>query len=79
VDATGSPGRLFFVSGALCLVLVGAMLTVYGTWLIATVGNEFEPRGSVGVAAVILGLTIAVAGAVTLAAALRRRRPPMID
>jgi hypothetical protein len=34
------------------LLLLSLLVGTYGVWLIATVGEEFEPRGSVGVACV---------------------------
>jgi hypothetical protein len=36
---------------ALVLGLLAAMLAAYGAWLLLTLGGEFAPRGTVGLAA----------------------------
>lgn len=61
-------GHMRLAAGTI-LLLLSLLVGTYDVWLIATVGQEFEPRGSVGVAcvvgaAVVFGLS---------ALALRRR------
>ncbi|HEX9415585.1 MAG TPA: hypothetical protein VF895_02630 [Gaiellaceae bacterium] len=47
---------------AVVLLLIGALAARWGLVLLWTVGNEFEPRGTVGIVLVVVGFALLGAG-----------------
>jgi hypothetical protein len=47
---------------AVVLLLIGALAAAWGLVLLWTAGNEFEPRGTVGIELVVIGFASLGAG-----------------
>jgi hypothetical protein len=43
---------------AVVLLVIGALAAAWGLVLLRTLGNEFEPRGTVGIALVVSGFAL---------------------